>query len=36
MQQMIGITVLAAALLVMFCIGYADAGWTMLEAPGAT
>ena len=36
MQQMIGITVLAAALIVMFCIGYADAGWTTLDAPGAT
>ncbi|MFB0553929.1 MAG: hypothetical protein ACETWQ_11535 [Phycisphaerae bacterium] len=33
---MIGITVLAAALIVMFCIGYADAGWTTLDAPGAT
>jgi hypothetical protein len=32
---MIGITVLAAALIVMFCIGYAGAGWTTLEAPGA-
>ena len=30
-----GITVLAAALIVMFCIGYADAGWTTLDAPGA-
>lgn len=33
---MIGITVLAAALIVMFCIGYADAGWITLDAPGAT
>ena len=31
-----GITVVAAALIVMFRIGYSDAGWTTLDAPGAT